>query len=123
MSKHTPGPWVLGRQNKHAAAANIYACEPTILKNLIATVWRGPDESSAKKEDNARLIAAAPDMLAALEEAVETIRALRIAFDAVRCLSPEQSEIHFIDQTADMRAAIAKAKGEGGEGMLVDKSP
>ena len=61
MTKHTPGPW-------QAKGQNIYPEGPTELSRLLATVFLptlggNVDERNA----NARLIAAAPDMLAALK--------------------------------------------------------
>ena len=57
MSKHTPGPWEIKNQNLVAEGGNC------VLANL--HMWQGdaPDEGKA----NARLIAAAPELLAALQ--------------------------------------------------------
>ena len=75
MSKHTPGPWqVIG--------GNVYG------DNLRALLpMNGAD---------ARLIAAAPELLAALEMVMENYG----------------SEYKFTDTFIYARAAIAKAKGE-----------
>ncbi len=81
---HTPGPW-------HAANAN----EPKILHafvisnddgfGIIATVnlHRGKDAPS-EGESNARLIAAAPDLLAALKAVVAIADRKTVEFDAAR---------------------------------------
>ena len=69
MSKHTPGPWrapLIG--GDHGTTGIIWADEPH--GGVVATVSRTvqhPDP--AEQTANARLIAAAPDMLAALERA------------------------------------------------------
>jgi hypothetical protein len=60
-TKHTPGPWSLKRENGRFAI--IPDCRSPIA--LAYTAFNGlPQE---KDEANARLIAAAPDLLAALE--------------------------------------------------------
>jgi hypothetical protein len=67
MSAHTPGPWYV----KDGTRADVY-CEDRYgnHRNHIAKCWN-TDEGSAV--DNARLIAAAPDLLAALIEAVKDV--------------------------------------------------
>lgn len=85
MSKHTPGPWHIG-------------------SNMILKIINGSYFSIAEVNDwddetvpNARLIAAAPDLLEALEIIVAT-----------------EHERHGYNPfwTDQARAAIAKAKGE-----------
>ena len=89
---HTPGPWhrniraggkypiIFSGRNKHVAQA----CQQ-----------RDPAET----ESNIDLIAAAPDLLAALELVCQQLRAEE----------PYQGEPTFLSQ---IRAAIARAKGE-----------
>ena len=66
MSKHTPGPWVVvGRLTKYVEARlvggliqEVAACGPTMA-----------DEGYGQQQEaNARLIAAAPDLLEALQD-------------------------------------------------------
>jgi len=59
MAKHTPGNWVVGEGK---AARIVYASDSYAVAD--ATVWHGGVEEA---EANARLIAAAPDLLAALQ--------------------------------------------------------
>ncbi len=87
MSGHTLGPWV-----NDAAAVN--AIDIMAGGERIATIY-AEEEISRADEANARLIAAAPDLLAAAEDALET---LEIEFPG----HP------YSDQ---LRAAIAKATG------------
>ena len=82
MSKHTPGPWhTAGEQGVQIRSA----------KDQIAKVWtmRGNEWKA-----NARLIAAAPDLLEALQDMVSDHASLSAA------------------TLAFARAAIAKAMGE-----------
>lgn len=62
--KHTPGPWSYHRSlhNRSINGAYINASDGS----RIATVSRNADRHIDEKEANARLIAAAPDLLAAL---------------------------------------------------------
>ena len=92
MSKHTPGPWVVvGRLTKYVEARlvgrliqEVAACGPTMA-----------DEGYGQQQEaNARLIAAAPDLLEALK---------RCKFDSLN-MTLEDREF--------CRAAIAKATGD-----------
>jgi hypothetical protein len=76
-TNHTPGPWKV----KHQA-------EPSTLEikqsggagYLVAHVYGGGNEMESHLHDNARLIAAAPQLLEALEEAMEWSR-----YDHAKC--------------------------------------
>ena len=94
---HTPGPWVFG--NWPTGTAGVKS------ESGWVDVW-APTESGHglpfaackhhDEEANARLIAAAPDLLAALQEAA----------DLLRCCGPEANEFGLLDR---VDAAIAKA--------------
>jgi hypothetical protein len=87
---HTPGPWVVDRSR------NIVAHSPVGAVFLADVYSGGPGIATANA--NARLIAAAPDLLAALESLTD------VAEHDGECLS----EGHI----TTARAAIARAKGE-----------
>jgi len=101
MTTHTPGPWrLVTRSNQHGLAALAVAidkpgCAPSWLPGkgfgLASTL-------TAQDEANARLIAAAPDMLAALK--------LCEAFCKGHQETPEK-----VVRYQQARAAIAKAEG------------
>jgi len=84
MSKHTPGPWMIGNiQGDNIVIENHDGFE-------VCTVWEDP------KQHDARLIAAAPDLLEAclyLTEGIESCGLTGV----------------YLDQA---RKAIAKATGE-----------
>jgi hypothetical protein len=93
-AKHTPGPWV-------ADGSRVRIATPTkcgyreglrIDTCYIEDAWENDPEAEA----NARLIAAAPDMLTALEAVVK-------AYDGP-CVTRSEMDM--------VRAAIAKALGE-----------
>ena len=71
MSKHTPGPWkfsgTAGLETVRTEESRHFVAWPTVTRD-------GQRMPSDEVEANARLIAAAPEMLAALEVARETIK-------------------------------------------------
>lgn len=68
MSKHTPGPW---GQDKWGSLQTEGGQD--VLLRGITTISAGSDERIAEAEANTRLIAAAPELLEALEKAVEPL--------------------------------------------------
>lgn len=97
MEKHTPGPWtveVAGRIKSDPEYLEIRALDqPVGMRQRIAQT-RG-----ANMEANARLIAAAPDLLAACIDAEEYLRGIKNPTDEQRSLA------------AKIYSAIAKAEG------------
>jgi hypothetical protein len=98
---HTPGPWrtcLLSYQQggRGQVVAEVPTCFGTIAVRA-DPVYPCPskDKLDAEGQANARLIAAAPDMLAACESALERIDGMNEA-------------MHIVDE---LRSAIAKAKG------------
>jgi len=94
MSKHTPGPWEIKR---HFDSCYRYISAPEHIA-LAQVVWCVEEEErSPVCEANAHLIAAAPELLEALEN----------------LLKVHEGEGGTQHHAGDMaRAAIAKAKGE-----------
>ncbi|MBV6027252.1 hypothetical protein KUT53_22515 [Pseudomonas aeruginosa] len=83
MRKHTPGPW---KWNHGRLLHNVAGEYSETILDIEEEAWRPTD-------DDAKLIAAAPDLLEALQVCIEQITALCSADDV-----PDQA-----------RAAIAKA--------------
>jgi hypothetical protein len=100
MSSHTPGPWIIGTDPR-------YPSEPCVDAVVDGVVWHialchmglGPDDSSA--EANARLIATAPELYAALKEALPTLRR------EVEQLSASQAELSS-DKVSTFRKAQSR---------------
>ncbi|EKL0657274.1 hypothetical protein ACF0C8_10115 [Pseudomonas aeruginosa] len=89
MSKHTPGPWFINGHERYTKYV-----EARIGGGWVQEVAAcGPTENPEQQEANARLIAAAPELLEALQSCIQQITALCSADDV-----PDQA-----------RAAIAKA--------------
>jgi hypothetical protein len=97
-AKHTPGPWE-AEARQHGLA--IYANYDTAPSEYLALIngYEGSKEDRERNRANARLISAAPELLAALERVLECHR-LKISLDT-NAAALEQA-----------RAAIRKAKGE-----------
>ena len=85
-TKHTPGPWkVIPYTNQHGVETTAISSDDDMRNITYALPYNSP-----QAEANARLIAAAPDLLEALKY-------------ARRFLKPDQADLDFID------SAIAKA--------------
>ena len=94
-TKWTPGPW-------HVLKARGYAHGPVDKNNAPVVTWTGM--ARPRQEDgmaNAHLIAAAPELYEALEEALETIHALI-----------DEGYMAYIHQRERIEYAMAKARGE-----------
>lgn len=101
-AKHTPGPWLIAKTD----AAFVYALNDRGYNRFWAHVIggnlrRGESTSKVETEANARLIAAAPDLLADLQEACDRIEDLVSRLGGT---DPEKA-------TKQYRATIAKATG------------
>ena len=98
-AQHTPGPWKLGKRLPEGSIS----IDADDHQMLATCVWVMSDaeflgETSPECEANAHLIAAAPELLAALEELLATAE-----FKGVN--------VWDIDAVTKSRAAISKAKG------------
>lgn len=113
-SKHTPGPWKVHRSYSSGLMSlalagelpNYVPIETPFKEGAFADATSGdsPWEPS-EIEANARLIAAAPEMLEALEEFIRFI-------DLPPWAQPNEIACYRAAAVASAEAAIAKAKGE-----------
>lgn len=101
MNEHTPGPWWA-----NIDAATGYRWVVGDPESWIPRIACCPLYSEYPVDANARLIAAAPDLLAALEKTYS----LMMAGDVDR--EPHEEEARKIEAFLAARAAIAKAKGQ-----------
>ena len=88
-AEHTPGPWFVN------GPWHIQADTKTAIPVIVAQITPLRSGDNEEREANARLIAAAPELLEALEEALEVLR--------VNGLDPLGQD--------NIRAIVAKAKG------------
>jgi hypothetical protein len=91
MSKHTPGPWTVGGPTGYINQLEINPC--------IGVVYGAGEELRA----NARLIAAAPNLLEALEDLVCLAEA---------AMRESDGEWSIDEELRDARAVIAQVKGK-----------
>lgn len=94
MRKHTPGPWEVRRDGWGHHSVRSEPEQRTIAKTIMPHI---PDRAHAVDEANARLIAAAPEMLAAAKRILPYLTECDCVGDGM------------FRQLAD---AIAKAEGE-----------
>jgi hypothetical protein len=106
QNKHTPGPWKLGTLDITPFGTGLsMGIDAEGHGELAMVVWQMEDDQiegkqSLQCEANAKLIAAAPDLLEALE-------LMLITRENERGLRGQDSPLH--DRA---RAAIAKARGQ-----------
>lgn len=93
-AKHTPGPWDLHKNGVYVTAKDAFG-------RLIAQSFTSDAVEEAEAKANAHLIAAAPDLLEALEALTKTVEMLH-----------EDGLIDVVVKTARCHAAINKARGE-----------
>lgn len=108
MSKHTPGPWEIRRPahitwNGPTGAFEIYAGDKLICQRPWA---EGNPQAIKEHEANASLIAAAPDLLDACEEAIALIE----GWDS----GATEADVRRV--MGLLNTAIAKARSEGRSG-------
>ena len=104
---YTPGPWSASTQGPNDPWVIIAGCGPAFVASVEDD---GALITRVEANANARLIAAAPDLLAALEDAEFLLRMIG--------MNPKEAGA-MVDSckrsSADARAAIAKARGESCE--------
>ena len=105
MPEHTPGPWTVG---KGALADCVMAGDPP---QVIAETWYAARKGSEIRA-NARLIAAAPDLLVACEAGLKALEAIVTGLQESGKSGWEGSLSWEQNEMAAMRAAIAKARGD-----------
>ena len=104
-AKHTPGPWTTGRAINAVDMGKF---------SFICPFGANSADQVAEIKANARLIAAAPDLLQALENLTDAVQSGTSYADdtaagkALSILSGRSGTTWL----SDARAAIAKAKGE-----------
>ena len=102
MSEHTPGPW---RRFANSIKSRKAGCVIVRLPALTDRVGDETPEQIERWDADARLIAAAPELLEALELALGSHNRLLLS-------DPPKDAWVFNEVEAKARAAIAKAKGE-----------
>lgn len=108
MSKGTPGPWM---QHEDYPRVIVSVAEPT--ESLLALDMTDGNEDSPVaviySEADARLMAAAPELLKALEAANRILWMAESYADSGGSGGPERRD--YVEVAAEVRDAIAKARG------------
>ena len=109
-TKHTPGPWRVEDRHPQRACLEISSKYPGDVA-LVYHYRAGPDGEDPQADADARLIAAAPELLRALEAIVARVTGEfdSTALEEFGPLSTWAAD----DIIALARAAIAKTTGEG----------
>ncbi|WP_272579009.1 MULTISPECIES: hypothetical protein [unclassified Providencia] len=98
--KGTPAPWLTDRNNVHTGRiATLHGCENNSWVEIWSTNW---PESESVQEANAYLIAAAPELLEALQRLLKY-------HDDFYGIEPDEDHDHPLSVA---KAAIAKAIGQ-----------
>ncbi|EMU8998621.1 hypothetical protein AAA733_001667 [Providencia rettgeri] len=110
--KHTPAPWLTDRNNTHTGQiATVHGCENNSWVEIWSTNW---PESESVQEANANLIAAAPELLEALQSIQQSLaKYIEVANNiGVEATADGFYLGHAIDVEEKARQAIAKALGQ-----------
>ena len=105
-AKHTPGPWVHVRFGG-IVGGPFYKYANGEAQSQVASATVGEGISPEEREANARLIAAAPDLLEALRTARQELRFHNLTEDGAQRVNTTISRA-----LAEVDAAIAAATGE-----------
>lgn len=103
--QHTPGPWRCEVRTADDPAAIVYEGESGTIYEYFVIDTHGNDLCSVYDRSDARLIAAAPDLLIAANQALAYFECMR---DKVAGLTQHYK----IEVEENLRAAITKAEGK-----------
>ena len=104
MSAHTPGPWTIGAPHKKAANIPVLGCGRPRVATVYSIRFADSPEPDEECAANARLIAAAPDLLHLLTQMRDYMSDI-----------PESAvggDDYAISLCRKASAAIAKAEGK-----------
>lgn len=100
---HTPGPWKVTHDD-YAGHYDVSTFDPQMGSEAIAQVFYVANAPGGRGEADARLIAAAPELLEALEKMLSLL-------NAVCALSDDNYARDDWQDVLNANAAIAKARG------------
>ena len=104
-ARHTPGPWAFSQVRYRRDAMDWLNITADERETFVAAVLA----PSFHDDSNARLIAAAPELLEALERAARNIDAMAEALQSEQLFAAGKRAAGWADEA---KQAIAKARGE-----------
>lgn len=107
MSAHTPGPWKAHFEEAYFVTGPDFG-RVAMMMNLKGAHGLGGRRTGDESAANCRLIAAAPELLEALLNALPYVEDVLADKDQLACFKPGVVQ----DHAKGIRAAIAKATGE-----------
>lgn len=107
--KHTPGPW---RVADDGSIGTILSIDGTVVAQAQQCRPRTHDPLHLERKANARLIAAAPELLEALKSTMNHIKMLEEGIEDLRQLGATAQFCGVSFSHAEAIAAIAKAEGD-----------
>ena len=111
-SQHTPGPWFTdsdGDGKPFGIFTSTHDADGP--DDDMCEVYGGNDDDDTTREANARLVASAPDLLAACEADAHWIENLLCDINAGRPLRAHSISEGITSRLASLRSALTKAKG------------
>ena len=117
QTQHTPGPWLIannGKDGKKTDTFRIWRNNPNQPQGIwFRNVGYACIAPHVHGEENANIIAAAPDMLSALEGLFKQFCTVSVILrETGKTDIAEFIEKHLIEEFAEAKTAIVKAKGE-----------
>jgi hypothetical protein len=112
VSGHTPGPWELVPESDDHEGSLFVVSEYEVKNGCASAHWIAEcdlQEDEGQNRANARLIAAAPDLLEAATEMLTELRRLR---DSSPAEWDELVDVGLCNAWDGIKAAIAKAEGK-----------
>lgn len=129
-AKHTPGPWAISKG--YDGSISVSATRPYRINNIsagtpiICDVYQHPEFDSFSGAANARLIAAAPEMLEACKNLLNLTQLIAneayddeslVEFEVFNEITKRTRWLVLVDELAKARTAIAKATGRADSGQ------
>ncbi len=102
MSKYTKPPWRVFENNRGEVGVEAGDEGVIVADKIHCEEWKEPPEIEAEQRANAKLIAAAPDLLKACKSALEGVR---------RLTAYENGYQWAVSLAAELSRAIKKAEG------------
>lgn len=108
-TKHTPGPWMAVRDSGFRHRIQTSGDKGTLAYMTARPFAHSANFSCQQIADNARLIAAAPELLAACQKALQELRGIAEWTVTERAPLRRQELEGISERRAELSAAIAKA--------------